>query len=56
MIEENGMKCTECEHWDKEENTCAVSDADPTLPPDQDIFCGEAGDIQEDYFNDGRRK
>ena len=41
------MKCIECKNWNGEE--CTLTDSDPSMPPDMDIFCGEAGDIQEDY-------
>jgi len=44
------MKCTECPKWDTKNKCCDTGEGDPFMPPDQDIFCEEAGDAQEDYF------
>lgn len=46
------MKCTECEEY-----ALAQGDAEATcyqggdtINPDEDIYCGEAGDKRKDYY------
>lgn len=32
------MKCTECENWDAENQSCTETDSDPGMAPDKDIL------------------